>query len=33
MDTLGQRSGHFSPQQEQELRRLRERMATMLGSQ
>jgi mono/diheme cytochrome c family protein len=32
MDTLGQRSGHFSPQQEQELRRLRETMATMLGS-
>ncbi len=32
MDTLGQRSGHFSPEQEQELRRLRERMATMLGS-
>ena len=30
MDTLGQRSGSFSPDQEQQLRRLRESMAGIL---
>jgi mono/diheme cytochrome c family protein len=32
MDTLGQRTGHFSPQQEEELRRLRQSMASVLDS-
>jgi hypothetical protein len=30
MDTLGQRAGHFSPQQEQQLRQLRHDLAGML---
>ena len=30
MDTLGQRAGHFSPRQEEELRRLRESMADLV---
>ena len=30
MDTLGQRAGHFSPQQEEQLRRLRQKLAGML---
>jgi hypothetical protein len=31
MDTYGQRQGHFSPEQEQDLLRLRERSATLLA--
>lgn len=30
MDTLGQRAGHFSPEQQEQLRRLRQQMAGML---
>ncbi len=30
MDTLGQRAGHFSPEQEQQLRQLRSNLAGML---
>jgi hypothetical protein len=30
MDTLGQRAGHFSPEQEQQLRQLRHDLAGML---
>jgi len=33
MDTYGQRQGHFSPEQERELRQLRQRMAALLTSQ
>ena len=30
MDTLGQRAGHFSAQQEEQIRRLRQKMAGIL---
>jgi hypothetical protein len=33
MDTLGQRAGHFSPEQEQQLRELRGRLAGLLTAQ
>jgi hypothetical protein len=31
MDTLGQRSGSFSPEQEQQLRKFREQLAELLA--